>query len=123
MSKRFAHKVIGKVDYPKGYEKLLTETMNKIKLYPWYIPNKLAEYINKNSTEESKKGYFLKKLRNKLTDNQLIMTIKEGKVFAFLNSSNNEILDNYYLMKKSTCKVCGGQSNYSETCSKCANQR
>lgn len=118
ISKSLLNKVIKEVNYPKGYEKELEKVLRKIKLYPLWIPLFLQGIINKKSVGESKSSYFFRDLRNKLTNNQAIYNVKDGRITAILDDNNAMLLNKYHNKLNKICKECGDPT-YSKICQKC----
>jgi len=112
------NKVIGDINYPKGYEKELQKVLKKIKLYPFWIPLFIQGIINKKSVGEGKVPYFFRNLRNYLTNNQVIYSIKAGYFSAILNDKNSLLLGEYHNKIQKICRECG-EHTYSKICQKC----
>lgn len=119
LNEEFSHLVLGKISYHIGHEKLLRETLNAIKMYPFYIPKFLLRYLVVNSKKESRKSYFLRNLRNKLSTNQIIWEIKNSKIEGMLNEFNTAIIDQHNNAIDKMCIKCG-EICYSKTCIRCS---
>lgn len=124
---------------PKGWEINVKNAIISIEkeMWPqWYLPlfiKRLIHYLGTGNSVVGIKYISFYKLRKYLTNNQIIMDIKDKyaglRIYGYFDESIDNIIENAMSICDNTCEICGSTENtkiigiywYQNLCVNCRN--
>lgn len=138
-SERYKHIGYSYPGVPSGWKSIVENAIVKIEkeMWPqWYLPlfiKRLIHYLGTNNSVIGIKYKFFYKLRIKLTNDQIVMDIKDKfatlRIYGYFSIKINKIIEEAENLCNITCESCGstedtevvGDHWYQNLCLNCRN--
>lgn len=120
-SEKYTHIGYSYTNVPKGWEKIVRDTCIDIEKEMWpqkYLPffiKRLIHYLATGNSVVRVKYDIFHKLRNKLTNNQIITDIKDKyaglRIYGYYGKNIDKIIQNAEKECENTCENCSSTKN------------